>query len=140
MERRKYKRIKSDLDVKIKIAKAAEQKDIEEGKSINISACGVLIQYDKPLKIGALINVRLSEENSDDVFEKTAKVIRVEMNPDNKTYDIGIKFIAIDDNESEKLDKYLQNFEQEIDEEETDLKKSYYYIEIELPDEPTEKQ
>jgi|GEM_PF-6206643 len=131
-ERRKYKRVKNQYEVKIKISKDNKH---DTGKSVNMSACGVLIKSNKPFDVGALINARFINPESKDIFESTAKVIRVEMNADNKTYDIGIEFIDLNDEEEKNLNHFLLSSEQE--EEQTD-EDNCYYIEIEIPEEFSE--
>jgi c-di-GMP-binding flagellar brake protein YcgR len=130
MEKRRFKRVSSDYNIKINVIKNDESKVIDEGKTINISACGVLLKYSKPLEIGSIINVRFYNEASKDSFESIAKVVRVEMNDYDNSYDIGINFINLEKEKENKLNTYLINSEQEQTEEE-----NCYYIEIEIPEE-----
>jgi c-di-GMP-binding flagellar brake protein YcgR len=128
-ERRKFKRINSDLEVKIK---NKNKNIIDQGQSVNMSACGILIQYNKSLEIGALINVKLLKPNTKEFFDSNAEVVRVELNPDNKTYDIGLQFLNLTKDAENKLDEYLSANEPEIS---SDDDENCYYVEIELPDE-----
>ncbi len=133
MERRKYKRVKNDLDIKVKVNKN-NFNVLEKGKSLNLSACGVLINYNKPLEIGENINVTFTQPGGNNSFESQAKVVRVELNPDLETYDIGIEFIGLSDDNEKKLDEFIQISEQEANDKE-DNNENCYYIEIELPSE-----
>jgi len=45
--------------------------------------------------------------NSFDFFEGKEKVVRTEINPDNKTYDIGIVFIDLNEDDKDTLNYYV---------------------------------
>ncbi len=130
MDNRRFKRVKSNFDININIIKNSESKPLDQGKSVNMSACGVLLKYNKPIDIGTNIDVKFYDKNSTDSFESGGRVVRVEMNPDNKSYEIGIEFLNLDEANVAKLNAYLINSEQEEMEDENS-----YFIEIEIPEE-----
>ncbi len=105
-ERRNYKRIKGVFNIRIR-EEEEESLKLSHGKSVDISAGGILLRYSKPIDIGKLINVRFLRPNSFDFFEGNARVIRCEITPDNKAYYIGIEFINLNDEDIEKLNYFL---------------------------------
>ena len=103
-ERRKYIRVKSNFNIKIDIdAKKIRNFFSNVGKSIDISRSGVLFRYNKLVELGTIINLTFLMPNSFDFFEGKAKVVRTEINPDNKTYDIGIVFIDLNEDDKDTL-------------------------------------
>ncbi len=105
---RKYKRIKSDFDVRVIIpGKGKIHKGITTGKTKNVSATGVLFHNDIILDIGAIINVKFLKPNSFDFFDGEAKVVRVEIPADGKGYEIGVQFINLTPEYEKKLDYYI---------------------------------
>ncbi len=105
-ERRRYKRVKGDFNVRIKIEEDDYLK-INQGKSINVSAGGILVQYDKPIELGKIINVRFLRPNSFEFFEGNARIVRCELSSDNNDYLIGIEFIGLSNGDLKKLDFFL---------------------------------
>jgi len=107
-ERRKYIRVKSNFNIKIDIdAKKIRNFLSQVGKSIDISGSGVLFRYDKLVELGTIIKITFLMPNSFDFFEGKAKVVRTEINPDNKTYDIGIVFIDLNEDDEDTLNYYV---------------------------------
>jgi len=107
-ERRKYIRVKSNFNIKIDIdAKKIRNFFSKVGKSIDISGSGVLFRYDKLVELGTIIKITFLMPNSFDFFEGKAKVVRTEINPDNKTYDIGIVFIDLNEDDEDTLNYYV---------------------------------
>ena len=86
VERRKYRRVKSDFDIKIDTAidvMEISNYSFKTGKSIDISASGVLFRYNKLVELGTTIKVTFLMPNSFEFFKGKAKVVRTEINPDN---------------------------------------------------------
>jgi c-di-GMP-binding flagellar brake protein YcgR len=107
MERRRYKRIKKDFKVCI-IEKQENKINIINLKNAdNVSACGILIDYEDPVDVDALIKIQFLDENSFVFFESKARVVRVEINTDNQTYNIGIEFTDMSKEKIKKLEKCL---------------------------------
>ena len=106
-DKRKYKRIKSDFNVRVKQFDAGIT--ISNAKSINVSATGVLFRHDKPLEIGSMVKLMFLKPNSFDFFEGNAKVVRIEMGSGEKAYDIGIEFLELSESDQKKLDYYLSS-------------------------------
>jgi len=110
VERRKYRRVKSDFDIKIDTAidvTEISNYSFKTGKSIDISASGVLFRYNKLVELGTIIKVTFLIPNSFEFFEGKAKVVRTEINPDNETYDIGIEFADLNNNDADELNYYV---------------------------------
>ena len=107
-EKRRYQRVKNELNIKIDLIDDQDNNaGINIGKSANVSASGVLIKYYKPLEVSSIVNVRFLKPGSFDFFEGKARVVRLEMNIDNKTYDIGVQFIGLTNEDENKLNYYL---------------------------------
>jgi len=107
-ERRKYIRVKSNFNIKIDIdTKKIRHFFSNVVKSIDISGSGVLFRYNKLVELGTIIKLTFLMPNSFDFFEGKAKVVRTEINPDNKTYDIGIVFIDLDEDDKDTLNYYV---------------------------------
>ncbi len=107
-ERRRYQRVKSDFNIRIQ--GEPDRNDTVGAKvsiSVNVSATGVLLKSDIPLPLGSIHNVQFLKPRSFDFFEGKARVVRVEVNPDNKTYEIGIEFLNLNADELKKLNFYL---------------------------------
>jgi len=109
IERRKYRRVKGGFNIKIDLEVKGERgsSSFVIGKSIDISASGVLFRHDKLIELGKIIKVIFLKPNSFELFEGKAKVVRTEINPDNRTYDIGIVFLDLDKNDAEDLNYYV---------------------------------
>ena len=105
-ERRNYRRIKGVFNVRVK-----EEDDsslqLSHGKSIDVSAGGILFRYNKPVQIDRMINVRFLRPNSFEFFVGNAKVTRCELSPNGKYYYIGIEFIDLKEEDIKKLDYFL---------------------------------
>lgn len=107
-ERRKYIRVKSNFNIKIDIdAKKIRHFFSNVVKSVDISGSGVLFRYNKLVELGTIIKITFLMPNSFDFFEGKAKVVRTEINPDNKTYDIGIIFIDLNEDDKDTLNYYV---------------------------------
>jgi len=107
-ERRKYIRVKSNFNIKIDIdAKKIRHFFSNVVKSVDISGSGVLFRYNKLVELGTIIKITFLMPNSFDFFEGKAKVVRTEINPDNKTYDIGIIFIDLNEDDKGTLNYYV---------------------------------
>ncbi len=105
---RKYKRIKSNFNVRVIIPDAGMGlSGILTGKTKNVSATGVLFFNDKILDIGTVVNVKFLKPNSFDFFEGDAKVVRVEIPQDGSGYEIGVQFIDLNPDDEKKLNYYL---------------------------------
>ena len=106
-ESRKYKRVKENVDVKIDIPDGYNSTtEFEIATSENISASGVLLKYDKPLKIGQTINVSFMNPNSFDLISTKAVIVRVEFIHDD-LWEFGIAFFDMSKEDEKKLDFYL---------------------------------
>jgi c-di-GMP-binding flagellar brake protein YcgR len=107
-ERRKYRRVKGHFNIKIDTDVMEMGSSLSRvGKSIDISGSGILFRDDKLVDLGTILKLTFLIPNSFDFFQGKAKVVRTEINPDNKTYDIGIVFIGLDKDDEETLNYYV---------------------------------
>ena len=103
-ENRKYKRIKRSCKVRIKSLKNKEGHKI--AKTRDLSGSGILFNLSNKLEIGDIVEANFYDPVSVRIFQADAKVVRVELNPDN-SYDIGIEFIDLKDNEKKTIENAL---------------------------------
>ena len=103
-ENRQYKRIKRSCKVRIKLHKNKEEYKI--AKTRDLSGSGLLFSLPNKLDIGDIVEANFYDPVSVRVFQEEAKVVRVELNPDN-TYDIGIEFIELQDDEKKIIENTL---------------------------------
>ena len=108
--KRTYRRVKNHFN--IKIDRAADNiyerpPTLTIGKSIDISASGILFRYDQIFELGEVIRVTFLKPNSFELFKGDARVVRTEINPDDRTYDIGIVFIELNQNDANDLNYYV---------------------------------
>ena len=118
VERRKYRRAKGSFNVKVDTDRDVREIDsysfsysFKIGKSINISAGGVLFRYDTLVRLGTIIRVTFLKPNSFELFQGRAKVVRTEIDPDSQTYNIGIVFVGLNKSDAEDLNYYIVNKE-----------------------------
>ncbi|MDY6933874.1 MAG: PilZ domain-containing protein [Spirochaetota bacterium] len=109
-DRRRYKRLRGEYNVRIKMKDNVKQQ-IDQGRSVDVSAGGILIQFSKSIDIGKMINVRFLRPNSFEFFEGDAKVVRCELSKNDTSYYLGIEFINLTKKEKQKLDYYLTDID-----------------------------
>jgi hypothetical protein len=110
MEKRRYDRLESRFDIRVLVDNQYDDINalkFNMTKTVNISASGVLFEYNQPLELNAILNIRFLQPNSFEFFEGHARVVRVEVNPD-MTYDIGIEFIDSTDDSTRRLDYFIK--------------------------------
>ena len=108
-ERRRYNRIKSEFNIKIdQVSKKETIFEIETGNSVNVSASGILFQYNKKLDPGEKLTVKFLKPNSFDFFSAEAKVVRAIKNPRSDSYEVAIDFTNLNPKEMQKLEYYLK--------------------------------
>jgi len=73
----------------------------------NFSASGILFDYKDPFAINSTVEIEFLKPNSFDFFRTKARIVRVEINPDNKTYDIGVEFVEMSEEEKSQLDYFI---------------------------------
>jgi c-di-GMP-binding flagellar brake protein YcgR len=101
---RKYKRIKRSCKVRIRSQKNKQEDKIAKTK--DLSGSGILFNFENRLEIGDIVEANFYDPVSVRVFQADAKVVRVELNPDN-SYDIGIEFIDLKDDEKQLIENSL---------------------------------
>jgi c-di-GMP-binding flagellar brake protein YcgR len=104
MERRRYKK-----DFKVCIIEKQENKiNIINLKTIsNVSTSGIIVDYEESFDVDTIIKIQFLDQNSFIFFENKARVARVERNPDNQTYSIGIEFINMSRKDRKDLEHQL---------------------------------
>ncbi len=108
MDKRRYDRLKSDFNVRIKhIDRKTGLSDIITAKSVNVSASGVLFTVSKHFRVKSVINIKFLKPNSLDFFEVDAKIIRITESSEKGHYDIAIQFLNLSEEEEKKLNYFL---------------------------------
>jgi c-di-GMP-binding flagellar brake protein YcgR len=104
-DRRKFKRIKKQYSLRLQVkgAGAFEQWDIVLIR--DISRLGISFLYDKALKEGMLLNLRINFGVEGEVIQCAGKIVRSELITGTKSYDIGVEFISIGEADSDRIDK-----------------------------------
>ena len=112
LQRRYYKRVKDNLQVKLEYKSEGEDiSKIKVGTSMDISATGILVTYERPIEIDSIINVSFVKPKTFEMFNSSVKVMRVEKNKDG-TYEIGLQFLDMSDKDKNILD-YILTWETE---------------------------
>lgn len=83
--------------------------------SVNVSENGMYVNTERPLPIGTAATLRFALPNLDWVFEVKAKITWVvnytmEQKLDGNKDGFGMKFLSMDDQDSDKLKTYFKNF------------------------------
>ncbi len=106
-ERRLYKRINSDIVIKV------EEMTSEAGSKLacskNISLGGVLFEYNKSFPISTVLNLELRIPQIGKRLDTYAKVVRVNELFPGRLYDIAVRFVSLDDESKKLLEKYISN-------------------------------
>ncbi|HOV14343.1 MAG TPA: PilZ domain-containing protein [Spirochaetota bacterium] len=107
-DRRAYKRIDNRLQVKYEVVDSNSMMPLTTYTK-NVSSGGFLFRSSAPVEFGSLLRLKFYLDNLDEFVSADAKVVRIEEIVENKIYDIGIKFININDDDVLKLTKYVTN-------------------------------
>ncbi len=110
-ERRKYKRFHKEVKIHFDVLTAMSRaKDIPRNGdtvSVDISKGGVLFTTSNPIPLGSSIECQFNLPGYEEPIFAKARVVRVEELPDYHQYDLGIKFIAITQEDEKHLVKFL---------------------------------
>jgi len=115
VERRKFKRLKLEVEVELQYYDTEKNKSRVIGDSVsrNISAGGLLVVSDRPLDIEAFVLARFLLPNEKRYIMVLAKVVRVEVIEEGGKYELGIEFV---DYRKEDIDKLNEFVESELEE------------------------
>jgi len=108
-ERRKFNRVNNEFNVRL--AKELRKKNyrditIDIGKSLNVSASGLLVNVKEKIDIGSTLRITFLKPNTFEFFEGFGKTVRIEDNSDG-TYAIGVEFMNLNEDEKKRLNYYL---------------------------------
>jgi hypothetical protein len=107
--KREYIRINNEFNVRLVKKDEKHEKgniEINTSKSINISGSGLLVNVDRKLDVGTIVNISFMKPNTFDFFKGTGKVVRVEEDTD-KSFKVGINFIDLTPDDKNMLDYYI---------------------------------
>lgn len=94
-ERRKYRRVKTQVKVAIqKYDRNSKDVSDEEGTTKNMSIGGLLVQHDKPLDVPSYVIVSFGVPGVQEKLDFVGKVIRIE-ELSTGGYEVGIMFMRV---------------------------------------------
>jgi len=104
--KRQFDRVKEELTIKLflKFDKGLNFKQID-GKTIDVSAAGMLIHMNEQLNPGDIINIHFLKPNSFEMLSLNSKVIRSVL--ENSFYETAVEFIEMTEHDKQKLNYYL---------------------------------
>ncbi len=107
LEKRKYKRFQFELDVRFTTNGRTGNPKGLIGKSIDISACGILIKTDKKLNVDEKLKLSFLMPNSFKFFKGSGKVVRtLEV---DESWNTGIELIDVNTEGLRELNYYLRS-------------------------------
>lgn len=89
-ERRRYKRVDFISDIRI-----ISGQMFVPGKSLNISASGMLIKSEKSFDTSTVINIKIMDPKSVNFFEFNAEIVRTERIERKNTYHTAVQYLSI---------------------------------------------
>jgi c-di-GMP-binding flagellar brake protein YcgR len=107
IERRKYRRVKSAVDILITILRAEGENEyaVVTGKAVNISGNGLLLAFDEEIPADTSIKLTFFLPDSDALIEVKGKVARIEKTDDD--YNIAVEYTELKKEIVAKLDEFL---------------------------------
>ena len=118
-ERRKFPRLSLGANVKYSVVKINSSQDDVSMK--NISAAGICIVADEDLEIGAILSLRVYlPDNDAPIYTKGRVIWKSEFKigyGSKPSYDIGVEFLEIDDEDKDKIFQYVSKIPRIIKEE-----------------------
>ncbi|MFC1480035.1 PilZ domain-containing protein [Candidatus Omnitrophota bacterium] len=107
-EKRKHKRIDKQVVTNFQVIPEGVQEDFfprwDMTKTQNVSAGGVLVDYNKKVEIDSYVHLKLNLPESETPINCVGKVVRVEEKQDSPTLSIAVAFTEISDQERKTLD------------------------------------
>lgn len=108
-ERRQKERLNGYHLIKYRVAKGGQGAGYSLTSVINISSGGVLFKSAEPLAGGTVVDIKINFPGQTEPLAAQAKVIRsreVKVKP--KHYEVGVKFIDIDEEKGKIIDKVVK--------------------------------
>lgn len=105
-EKRAFKRIDDSLQIKYEILNSDFIMPLTSYTK-NVSKGGFLFRSNVPVNLSSVLKLKFYLNDFSEFICADAKVVRVEEVVENKIYDIGIKFININEEDIDKLTKYV---------------------------------
>jgi len=111
-ERRKYIRAEKPFVLNLRIKPNKSRKATSTGWNMvsadNLSAGGISLYYIKNLKIGSLVDLRISIPESTTSICCTGEIIRSKKNPKFTIYETAISFKETSEQEREMINKIIK--------------------------------
>ncbi|MCK4993804.1 MAG: PilZ domain-containing protein [Candidatus Omnitrophica bacterium] len=83
-----------------------------QGKTINISAGGILFKTDRSLQLGITIDLMLELSETDEDIQCLSRVIRCDLNEQEKNCTIAVCFLDLTHSEQNRLNEFLNKTSQ----------------------------
>jgi len=110
LEKRKYTRAEKLFSLELQVKPDEDQRttsgDWNMASADNLSAGGAFFYYNKDLKIGSLVDLRMFVPESKTSLYGVGKIIRVKKNIKPSIYDIAVEFTEIDEQTREIIEKF----------------------------------
>ena len=101
-ERREHKRIYKNYIVRFQIRPNDKQEKVFVGwdmvTAVNLGAGGILLNYDRKIEPGSLLDLKINFPGTPDPIECTGRVRRVEKSKRSSKTRIATEFVDIDEN------------------------------------------
>ena len=109
-ERRRYKRIKKQYTVSFSKSGQGAKPSWDMVVVRNISAGGVLFNFDRKIEEGSKLNFKFSMAYGKKPIQCQGEVIRVKDLGDGSMYEIAVNYIDIDPKQSQFINKSAEKF------------------------------
>jgi c-di-GMP-binding flagellar brake protein YcgR len=113
-ERRQYKRIKKNFVARFSLKNVKEyvdrQQDWQMVTTQNLSAGGVLFNYDKDIPEGSIIDMLINFPQIKNPVNCTAKVLRIDKTSPSSLLRIAANFIEISHEDQQQINRAAEEF------------------------------
>lgn len=121
--KRRYSRLPKSSSLKIQKLTFSEETKEDDAVYKDVGGGGILFESKALYEIGALLKLKVDvpgwgkfiknfkrpDENDKKILTAIGEVVRVEEIEKNKIYEIGVKFVNIQDNDFDSLIQYIEN-------------------------------
>ena len=109
-DRRRHKRLKKPFSLRIQVQFAAAAGPWDMVLVKDISRSGLSFTYDRPLKVGDRLAMKINFGFEPGTIQCMGEVVRAQESGKTKFYDIGVKYVDISESSSELIDRAALEF------------------------------
>ena len=108
LDRRVYARINIQLAVWFNRFKPGHEGELDiQGRTLNISAGGILFKTDRSFAVGTTIELMLELSETEEDIQCLARLVRCEPEDEGKSYNIAVSFLDLPYPERNRLSEFL---------------------------------